>query len=136
MISYVHHFFHNYGMGEQKVQLHCDNCSGQNKNNYMMWYLAWRVMHKLHLEASVHFLVAGHTKFSPDSFFGLIKQKYRKSRVDSLADLERVVQTSSPVAHGNVPQLVGHEDGRILVPSYDWQSHLRPYFKVLPGIKS
>ena len=47
VISYLHHFFQNYGMGEQKVQLHCDNCAGQNKNNFMMWYWAWRVMHKL-----------------------------------------------------------------------------------------
>ena len=136
VISYLHHFFQNYGMGETKVQLHCDNCSGQNKNSFMMWYLSWRVMHKLHLEASLHFLIAGHTKFAPDWCFGLIKKLYRKSRVDTLADIAQVVEESSPVKHVNIPQLVGNEDGRILVQSYNWQEHLKPYFRSLPGIKS
>lgn len=39
-ISYVHHYFENHGLGETCVHLHADNCSGQNKNNYFIWYLA------------------------------------------------------------------------------------------------
>ena len=39
-ISYVHHYFENHGLGETDVHLHADNCSGQNKNNYFIWYLA------------------------------------------------------------------------------------------------
>ncbi|KAJ8043724.1 hypothetical protein HOLleu_10939 [Holothuria leucospilota] len=31
VISYVHFFFDNYGLGEEIARLHCDNCSGQNK---------------------------------------------------------------------------------------------------------
>ena len=80
VISYLDHFFANYGIGEMHVHLHCDNCSGQNKNNYrgyMLWYLAWRVIHSLHLSVSVNFLITGHTKFGPDWCFGLIKQTYR-----------------------------------------------------------
>ena len=34
VISYLHHFFENYGLGEEHLSLHCDNCSGQNKNRY------------------------------------------------------------------------------------------------------
>ena len=34
VISYLHHFFSTYGLGEEDLQLHCDNCSGQNKNRY------------------------------------------------------------------------------------------------------
>ena len=36
VISQLHHFFANYGLGECGVDLHCDNCSGQNKNNFLM----------------------------------------------------------------------------------------------------
>ena len=32
VISYIHHFFMTFGLGERRVHLHCDNCSGQNKN--------------------------------------------------------------------------------------------------------
>ena len=40
--------------------LHADNCGGQNKNNVMVGYLLWRVL------TEHHFMIAGHTKFSPD----------------------------------------------------------------------
>ena len=39
VISYLHHYFENYGLGEKEVHLHCDNCSGQNKNRYVLAYL-------------------------------------------------------------------------------------------------
>lgn len=47
-ISYVHHFFARHGLGETNVHLHADNCLGQNKNNYFLWYLAWRIATNLH----------------------------------------------------------------------------------------
>ena len=34
VISYLHHFFLKFGLGEKDVNLHCDNCCGQNKNRY------------------------------------------------------------------------------------------------------
>ena len=33
VVSLLHHFLATYSLGEVKVQLHADNCSGQNKNN-------------------------------------------------------------------------------------------------------
>ncbi|XP_051986292.1 uncharacterized protein LOC127646579 [Xyrauchen texanus] len=136
VISYMHHFFGNFGVGETEVDLHCDNCSGQNKNNFMLWYLAWRVGHKLHDKIEIHFLIAGHTKFSPDCGFGLIKQAYMKTRVNTLADIAEVVENSSPVSHLNIPQLVGTAEGKVLVQTFDWQQHLTRHFRRLPQIKS
>ena len=49
VISLLDYFFDNIGLHESRVQLHADNCSGQNKNNAMMQYLLWRVMTALHL---------------------------------------------------------------------------------------
>ena len=39
-ISYVHYYFKKHGLGETDVHLNADNCAGQNKNNYFLWYLA------------------------------------------------------------------------------------------------
>jgi hypothetical protein len=36
VISFLHHYFENFGIGEKKVILHADNCGGQNKNKYLM----------------------------------------------------------------------------------------------------
>ena len=40
-------------------------------------------------------MIAGHTKFSLDGFFGLIKLKMRKSGAQNLADLVQVIYNST-----------------------------------------
>lgn len=77
-ISYVHHFFERHGLGETLAQVHADNCGAQNKNNAFMWYYLWRVMTGLHCAIEYNFLLAGHTKFSPDWCFGLVNRKLEK----------------------------------------------------------
>lgn len=134
VISYLHHFFAHYGLGESSVHLHCDNCSGQNKNKFMIWYLAWRILSNLHTSITVNFMIPGHTKFAPDWCFGLLKQKYRNTRISSLADLSSAV-TASTVKGINIPQLVGTEDGTVIVQPYNWQNFLEPCFKSLPALK-
>ena len=76
-ISYVHHYFAQHGVGETDVHLHADNCTGQNKNNYFLWYLAWRIETGLHRSIKYSFLLVGHTKFGPDRGFGMIKKSYK-----------------------------------------------------------
>eukprot|EP00063_Salmo_salar_P005549 XP_013980384.1 PREDICTED: uncharacterized protein LOC106561205 [Salmo salar] len=130
----MHHFFTNYGVGETRVDLNCDNCSGQNKNKFVPCYCAWWTMHKLHHSLDLHFLITGHTKGAPDVCFGLIKQRFRKTRVNTLSEIAGVVNGST-VTGLNIPQLVGLEDGTVLVESYGWQQHLTPYFRPLPQNK-
>ena len=131
-ISYVHHYFKKHGLGETDTHLNADNCAGQNKNNYFLWYLAWRTMMNLHHTITYSFLVAGHTKFAPDHCFGLIKEAYKVNYVSSLYEFARLVETSSSGV--NKAQLVGTHDGRVIVPVYDWISFLGQYFKKLPNI--
>jgi len=116
VVSYLHYFFENYGLGETSVHLHCDNCSGQNKNRIVLWYCAWRVVTGLHQSISLYFIVAGHTKFAPDWCFGLVKQAFRRHVVSSLQEMASVVNGSAVV---NMAQLIGTEDGKIMVPVSD-----------------
>ena len=67
VVSNMHNFFERFGLGETDVDLHCENCSGQNKNRFVLWYCAWRVANGLHKSITLNFLVVGHTQLFPDS---------------------------------------------------------------------
>lgn len=134
-ISYLHYFLEHHGIGETDVHLHADNCAGQNKNNFFLWFLAWRIINNLHVSIIYSFLVTGHTKFGPDRCFGMLKKEYKRSYVSSLYELAEVVESSSNVGVNKV-QLVGTHDGRIIVPVFDWAAYLNQYFKKMPHIKS
>ena len=135
VISYLHHFFDKHGLGETDVHVHADNCAGQNKNNYLLWYWAWRTIVGFHNSCLYSFLIVGHTKFACDWCFGLLKQKVRKTFISSLYDLATTVDEST-VSGVNVSELCGLHDGTVLVPVYDWASFLATYFKKFPNIKN
>lgn len=69
----------------------------------------------LHKKITLSFLIVGHTKFSPDWCFGLIKCQFQQTSVSCLADIATVVDQYATV---NMPQLVGTQEG-VLVPTYD-----------------
>ena len=71
----------------------------------------------LHDEIIILFLPVGHTKFSPDWWFSLVKRKYRKMKIGCMDDIVKAVhQSGSP----NMVQLVGTQDGDIILPMYNW----------------
>ena len=132
VVSQLHYFFEMHGMGERDVYLHADNCTGQNKNNTMIQYLLWRALTKRHTNITLSFLVVGHTKFAPDWCFGLFKRLYRRTKIGSLNAIADVVNRS---ADCNSAQLVVEDDGRVVVPTYDWTDYFAPRFKKVVGIK-
>ncbi|KAK1901239.1 40S ribosomal protein S1 [Dissostichus eleginoides] len=85
VISYLHHFFSQYGLGVKHVLLHCVNCSGQNKNRYLIWYIAWRFMVGLHATISLNFLIApqlvgnesGETFVKTDNWHDFLAPSFR-----------------------------------------------------------
>ena len=127
MVSLVH-AFHLHGLEERRVTLQADNCVGQNKNTTMMWYLAWRVITGQHDKIQLNFMLPGHTKFRPNSYFGLFKKYYRRqdhvSDMDDLADCVR--QCGQDVTC--VPQL--YQDWHY----YDWNAFLGQWFSPLAGL--
>lgn len=122
------------GLGEHHAHLYADNCTGQNKNSFFLWYLTYRILLKLHRSITYSFLIAGHTKFGPDQSFGLIKKVYKVTHVSSSYEFARLVETSSNSGLNKV-QLVGTHDGRIIVTVHDWASFLGQYFRKFPNIK-
>ena len=56
-----------------------DNCSGQNKNRYVLWLLHLLVKKRVATTARAVFLVQGHTKNDCDRHFNTMKRLYRKS---------------------------------------------------------
>ncbi|KAL8607147.1 hypothetical protein ACOMHN_009541 [Nucella lapillus] len=137
VVSYLHHFFKSHGLGKTRCDLHCDNCAEQNKNRYMLWYCAWRVMTGKHQSISLHFMPPGHTKFAPDWCFELLKRAFRRSEVHCLQDLSSVVHDSTPVKKVNRAQIVRGEsqDARTEVETYNWQAFFSNHFRTMPGIK-
>ena len=57
-----------------------------------MSYMAWRVRNGLHEDIELNFLIAGHTKFTPDLCFGLIKKSFRRTAISSLDEIAKVIQ--------------------------------------------
>ena len=79
-----------------------------------------------HKSICLSFLVVGHTKFSLDWCFGLLKQKFKRTAVNSLDDLVSVVNQSAVV---NKTQLVGSQSGEVMVfalENNDWPSQVQP----------
>ena len=75
------------------------------------------------LSCSIHFMLVGHTRFSPDQYFGMIKRNYRKTRVSSISQLSKVVSESTDTGMNQV-QLAFNKESGYRVPLYDWKSFL------------
>lgn len=58
----IHFYLESKGiMHVPYLWLSADNCAGQNKNKFFIWYLAWRALHYGHKEIYLHFKLAGTT---------------------------------------------------------------------------
>jgi len=80
-------------------------------------------------------MISRHTKFAPDWCFGLLKQRYRRSEVSTLADIADVVNSSTVVGI-NHAEIVGRENGQVNVPTFDWQMYFHTFCRPFPGIKA
>ena len=95
VIGRLHFFFENHGLSEKDIHLHANNFAGQNKNNLMVQNLMWRTLTGRHSTVHYSFPVVGHTKFAPDSSFGLFKRLFKRTKVGSIAEIEEVGNQSA-----------------------------------------
>ncbi|CAG8771849.1 12952_t:CDS:1, partial [Ambispora leptoticha] len=115
--------------GEKHLKLTCDNAAGQNKNNSAIQFCQFLVMMGYYESVELNFMIAGHTKFSPDRNFGMIKKKYRKSTIYSKEQFVEVVNKSSPQGLNKVKC---YENGKGF-NYYDFKV-LEKYFVKLPSL--
>ena len=97
VISMLHHHLEHHARKSSTLGLHADNCCGQNKNRSVMAYLAWRVIVGLNKCIELDFMRVGHTRCFVDAGFGLLKQKYRKNDVDTVAQLKETIESSASI---------------------------------------
>ena len=104
-------FFASYGLGESSIHLHANNCAGQNKNRFMMYYQMWRIFPGLHKKVKISFLIVWHAKFSPNWCFGLMEQHFYWNKIEDLDNIANFISLSSV----NVLQLVDSLDGTTFI---------------------
>ena len=95
----------------------------------MVQYLLWRMMSVQHTEITLSFMIPGHTKFSPDWCFGLLKKRYWRTKVGGLTDLITVVISV------NIAQPTGQEDGSPIVITYNSQDYFSTFCTKVKVIK-
>ena len=124
-ISYTMHYISNLPDWVRRVHLFLDNTCSTNKNFYLMGW-AWEMVQQGQLDFfRVSFLVAGHTKFSPDLLFSKIAKTYNSRDVFSTAELKADV-----IAHYAD---VTEDDGSIVRV---WREPVAKKFSKMPGIRS
>jgi len=137
VISMLDYYLRTHVPAGVSLILYCDNCPGQNKNRDLTAYLTYLVkIEKLFPEIQLYFMIAGHTKFSPDGNFGNIKTCLMKGNHFSILDLtgpNGVVQRS---AKNNVE--VTYKDpitGQINFRWRNWQKFFKTKFTSCNGIQ-
>ena len=122
-VSYLSHCISNFPYWVRRVHLFLDNTCSTNKHFYMMaWALEMVQQQKIDF-IRILFLVAGHTKFSPDLLFSKIAKTYNQSDVFTTEELRNVIAQYADVVV---------DDGTLV---RDWRSVLTKYTK-FPGIRS
>ncbi|KPA10833.1 hypothetical protein MHK_008961, partial [Candidatus Magnetomorum sp. HK-1] len=106
----------------------------KNRSSYVMWYLMWRTLNGLHEKITLSFMVKGHTKFSPDGYFGLFKIQYQKKNIDWIGDVVECVREASSNSIIPLPYGLSLKRKKPLFHFYDWKSFLSKFFKDIPEI--
>jgi hypothetical protein len=102
-----------------------DNCSGQNKNNYVLKILcAWLIEKGFFRKVSVAFLVKGHTKNPCDHLFNAPKRFYRAQNIETFEDLIVILNKSNDV----VATEVMPED------FHDWAKMFKELYSDFPAV--
>jgi hypothetical protein len=125
-LSLVWHAIQKYNRGEKKLVVTCDNCVGQNKNNYSLFFYLWLIDRGIYDEIEMNFMISGHTKFICDGCFGLIKILYRKSKVNTVDDVVSVINRST-IINFNIAQHYFNGKG---FQYYDFKTYFQRFKKL------
>jgi len=118
------------------LHIHADNCTGQNKNNTMLQFLSWTTDVGITTRWEMSFMIAGHTKFSPDGVFGKIK--YAFSHCDKCDDITDFASVVDGCTRDHSIRAVVYRSDQSSTPWHwrDWRAFLKVHYGILPKIKS
>ena len=86
VISVIDKFIEDFGKGEKELVINMDNCA-VNKNMYLVGYIILLVNWGYFQTVTLHFLIAEHTKFSPDRMFGWLDMATKHLDIFEVIDL-------------------------------------------------
>ena len=137
-IAFLHHYLRSFSLKHEdgrrktpkRIIIWCDNCTGQNKNNMLMQYCAFRVSSGLNSFVSVNFMLPGHTKFVCDRFFGVFKRAWHNCEADTVVQAMAVCAVASPDN-----RLIAVDASDIGMMFKNWQSRFQGC-TAIPSIKS
>eukprot|EP00835_Amoeboradix_gromovi_P005598 NODE_542_length_6882_cov_0.127967.p1 type:complete len:332 gc:universal NODE_542_length_6882_cov_0.127967:2098-1103(-) len=96
VVSMIVHYYYKLRPEKRKqIIFHCDNCTGQNKNNCMIKTLCWFVMQGHSDDIQLTFMVRGHTKFGLDGHFGVIKKTFQTRDCFTMDHIHTSINESS-----------------------------------------
>lgn len=116
--SFLYHDILLNHRDKTSISYMADNCGGQNKNKYMMWFLSFLSI-TLGKTISLRFLIAGHTKNFCDACFGLCKRSLRGKDIFTPHDVIAAYKESGRC------NLVATPRG---VTFYDWKKFLAQFY--------
>lgn len=122
-ISYLTDYISKLPEWIQRVHVFLDNTCSTNKNYYLMSWAFEMVQQQKLKFLRVSFLLAGHTKFSPDLLFSKVAQSYNRSDVFNTDELKDIISLYAEVIV---------DDGTIVG---DWREVVSQKYSRLPGIQ-
>jgi len=79
----------------RRIRFHADNCGGQNKNRFVLFYCIFLSISGMYDTVELCFMIPGHTKNICDCSFGHCKRCFRSRNVLCPADMMKVIEESS-----------------------------------------
>ena len=123
-VSYLTHYLSKVPAWVRKVHIYLDNACSTNKNQYTMGWASEMVQQGRFDVLRISFLIAGHSKFSPDLLFSKVAQAFNRSDVFTTEELGALAEQHASVII---------DDGTNV---YKWRNLLSKKYSALPGIRS
>jgi len=113
----------NEGRCRDRLSIIMDNCAGQNKNGHVLRLALWLVELNYFRNVEFIFYVRGHTKNVCDRMFNLLKKRYHRSQIFSLAKLTMLLNEIDNVTYKQVTSAV----------FFDYLKLLDKFYKKFPS---
>ena len=108
-------FIKDHGFLPRNLVLTSDNCTRENKNQFVLAMLYSLVELGICEEVKFEFLHVGHTGFAPDQMFSILADEFKKTNIRTVEDLVWIMSNSAikpaPVVES-------------LEFIYDWKKHI------------